>query len=117
MSKFIIEEQLTNSTHRDAQGEPVTEVLFTVVSWSGRNFLYKGKFIESEWQGENKLAECVNGDYKERFGGLHGWLKHVLKRERKNVESYTHQIELLREKLEYSARLRWDISGVVRDEN
>lgn len=59
MSKFIIEEQLTNSTHRDAQGEAVTEVLFTVVSWSGRNFLYKGKFIESERLGENNLGRLL----------------------------------------------------------
>ena len=86
MSNFKIEEELTNSIARDCKGKPINEVLFTVVSWQGRNFLYTGKFIEEDWQGSLRIAECVNGDYKDRYGNLKGWLKFVLKRTNKRLD-------------------------------
>lgn len=46
---FVIEETLTNSYMWDSEGNPVNETLFTVVSWQGRNFLYKGSFDEVNW--------------------------------------------------------------------
>lgn len=112
MSRFKIEEELTNSIGREPDGTPINEVLFTVVNWQGRNFLYKGKFKEQDWLGSSKIAECVNGDYKERFGGLKGWLKHILKREIKNIESYSGQIEILRYKRDISYDLKDSILQV-----
>lgn len=38
---------------------------------NGRSYLmYRG----------DKIAECVNGDHKTRYGNLAGWLKHIQKR-------------------------------------
>lgn len=50
---------------------------FYVTSRSSRNFLYT--------YFDQRIAECVNGDYKERFGGLDGWLRHIRKRSEKRL--------------------------------
>lgn len=51
---------------------------FKVIEQHNRNYLYQvstGK----------RLAECVNGDYNTRFGGIVGWLSNVSKRSQKRV--------------------------------
>ncbi|UZV41241.1 hypothetical protein vBVpaMR16F_175 [Vibrio phage vB_VpaM_R16F] len=93
MSSFIIEETLENSIGRDSNGNPINEILFTVVSWKGRNFLYEGKFIEHDWQGNSRIAECVNGDYQQRYGGIKGWLRHTLKRTDKRINKISEQMK------------------------
>lgn len=62
---------------------------FFVTDFQGRNFLYSGV--------KGKLAECINGDYESRHGGLRGWLRKVQEREltraRKLVDK-RHQVEV-----------------------
>ena len=51
---------------------------FKVIKQHNRNYLYQistGK----------RLAECVNGDYGSRFGGLIGWLSNISKRSQKRM--------------------------------
>jgi len=55
---------------------------FTITRWQGRNTLYLN---------DEKLAECVNGDYEERFGGLNGWLKAIVKRSTKRLNKIEEQ--------------------------
>lgn len=77
------------------------KVLFTVVTWTaqGRNYLYKGEVFSDEWQ-ENRLAECINGDYKERYGDAMSWLKAVWKRENKRCDKIQKQIDNLQEEMD-----------------
>lgn len=91
MSNFKIEDQIINSVGYTQEGNPV----FTVVSWQGRNFLYVGDFVEQDWQGESRIAECVSGDYAKRFGGIKGWLKHILKRTNKRLDKIEDQLYAL----------------------
>lgn len=78
------------------------DVLFTVVTWKtqNRNYLYKGLFDADTWQ-ENRLSECVNGDYKERYGDAMGWLKSVWKRENKRCDKIQQQIDVLQEEMDH----------------
>lgn len=101
---FVIEETLTNSYMRDSEGNPVNETLFTVVSWQGRNFLYKGIFDEVNWQ-DNRIAKCINGNYREKYGDMRGWLHHIRKRELKNADSLRSQIKDLRGNLDITQDL------------
>lgn len=105
MSNFIVEEELVNSIGRDSAGEPINEILFTVVSWQGRNFLYEGKFDENNWQGESRIAECVNGDYRKRYKDLKGWLRHILKRTDNRLE----KIADIREELNEESGKLWKL--------
>lgn len=67
---------------------------FTITDELGRNYLYDG---------ETKIAECVNGDYRLRFGGIEGWLEEIKKREDKRINKIGEQIEELEDE-EYSRR-------------
>jgi len=108
--EFVIEETIENSIGRDEQGNPINETLFTVVSWQGRNFLYKGKFSEDTWQ--ESIAECLNGDYRKRYDGIHGWLKFILKRTDKRLCKITDQLNELHEEANNLTELKYDIQEV-----
>lgn len=59
---------------------------FAVTAWSGRNVLY----MEAQ-----KIAECINGDYQERFGGMDGWLKTIMKRSATRLNKIAEQKQAL----------------------
>lgn len=65
---------------------------FTVFKEHGRNYLY----FRTE-----RIAECINGDYKERFGSIEGWIERIEKRERKRVNKISETIENLNDERKY----------------
>lgn len=72
---------------------------FTVTLMHGRNCNYL-------YYGENRIAECINGDYVKRFGGIDGWLKHIKKQDSKRVDKINDQIrELTLERNERGCRI------------
>ena len=113
MSKFIIEDTIENSIGRDTEGNPINEILFTVVSWQGRNFLYVGEFKEDEWLGDKRIAECVSGDYRERYGDIRGWLKFILKRTDKRLEKITQQRQVLKDEYDKLYDLKYNLWEVL----
>lgn len=113
MGKFIIEDRVENSIGRDVEGNPINEILFTVVSWQGRNFLYVGKFNEQDWQGKNRIAECVSGDYRERYGDIRGWLKFILKRTDTRLEKITEQRQALQDEYDKLYDLKYALWEVL----
>lgn len=110
---FIVEEVLKNSVGREPNGEPINEILFSVVSWQGRNFLYIGQFIEDNWQGDSRIAECVNGDYKKRYGNIRGWLKFIMKRTNKRLDNIQNQINSLGDERDELYSLKYKIEEVL----
>lgn len=54
-----------------------SEVQFIVTKRAGRNYIYSGAVIEHN----KRIAECVSGDYIERYGSLWGWLVKIKTRE------------------------------------
>lgn len=56
---------------------------FTVFTEIGRNFLYHK---------DKQIAQCVNGDYIERFGSIEGWIRSIEKRETKRIDKIQRQI-------------------------
>lgn len=100
MSNFTVEETITDSVTGD--------ILFTLVTWQGRNFLYQGNFTEISWQ-QNRIAECVNGDYVNRYKNINGWLSSVNNREKKKNLSLRDRIINLQLELETCDKLINDI--------
>jgi len=78
---------------------------FYVTRWQGRNFLYT--------YFDQRIAECVNGDYYERFGGLSGWLRHILKRSQKRLDKVEDTIEQLEDEQDYLNDLVHRIGAIV----
>lgn len=59
---------------------------FQIGRWQGREYLfYKG----------SQVAECLNGDSEERYGGLVGWIKHVRNRAWRRVKKIDDQVSNL----------------------
>ncbi|ADX87966.1 hypothetical protein [Vibrio phage JSF13] len=113
MSKFVIEEVIKNSIDRDTEGNPIDKILFTVVSWQGRNFLYVGKFNEQDWLGDSKIAECVSGDYRKRYGDIKGWLKSILKRTDNRLEKIMEQRQALQDECDELYELKYKLWEVL----
>lgn len=61
---------------------------WNVVGWAGRNYLNLR---------DKRIAECVCGDYDERFGGILGWIKHIEKQKVKRSNKILDQINALKE--------------------
>lgn len=80
---------------------------FYVTSWSGRNFLYT--------YFDQRIAECVNGDYKERFGGLSGWLRHISKRSEKRLDKVEETLVSLEDEQDELNDLISRIGGALRN--
>lgn len=111
---YTIEEQLINSIDRCGDGTPINEVLFTVIKTNGnRNYLFVGLPPENEFDlFGTRVAECVNGDYKERFGGIKGWLKDIKKRENKRIDKIKETIDDLKSELSQRSLLISKINDV-----
>ena len=66
-----------------------------------RNYLY--------WN-DNRIAECICGDYKKRFGGIGCWLKFIgNKRNCKRLKKINEIIKNLENERAYLGSLTWDI--------
>lgn len=104
---YTIEEQLVNSIFRLEDGTPVNEVLFTVVKTNrNKNYLYIGSPPQNEYDFfTTSIAECINGDYKERFGGIKGWLKDIKRLENKRIHKIKETILNLNLELSQRASL------------
>jgi len=74
--------------------EDVIETLghFTVTEEHGRNYLYHER---------TRIAQCVNGDYDSRFGGISGWIRHIERRSVNRLSKIDDQLsQLYNEQLE-----------------
>ena len=77
---------------------------FTVFTEIGRNFLYHK---------DNQIAECVNGDYKERYGSIEGWIKSIEKRETKRIDKIEEQITNLNDEMRERTKILVSCESVL----
>lgn len=69
---------------------------FTIFKEIGRDYLY--------YQ-DKQIAQCVNGDYKERYGSIEGWIRHIEKRETKRVNKIEEQISDLYDEMRQRTKI------------
>lgn len=77
------------------------KVLFYISNRHANNYLYDGA--------GNAIATCIGGDYKEKFGDIHGWLKNILKREDTRLQKITDTILQLQTERQRRLQLTEDI--------
>lgn len=95
-----IVEQLIDSIGKYENGDPFNVVHFTVTAFQGRNYLYRGTPLHGK-----KIAECVNGDYVERYGSIKKWLEHIIKREQNRIDTIKCAMDDLKNEFDERSKL------------